>query len=658
MAEATIAGMMGAPTAPGSEAYPDNDRELLDWCNTWFRTASDWRKQSFEGDWRTWQRNADSIYDPALKARKESWMSTAFISLTATHRETIKAQLFRTAMGPRPIIEMKPRSILTGPADQAPNIRDLIARDMEKTQFELEYDRVLDDVTTYGSGFARVYHETRIERRLVRQPQVAPVAPDDPAIVSGELPPQPRLAGWSQELAEVITFRGTRFEALSIWDIFPDPKALGVKGSPIAYRFRETYDDVVRKVEAGFYNPDALTRLRREETSETEPDDKLAVESDRGIADMAPRRTDYGRVFEFKEFFCKVPQKWILPPEAIHGDPETLLAARIIFHQDCVLAKEPSSEYDAEPPILKADYMPVNQRFYARGIPEMLKDMQALVNETVNQRIDNVALVMNKMFAVIEAAVVDAKDFTSSPGGCVRLKGNKVTDVRQALQVIDMPDVTQSSYREVIEYERYSQERTSANRVTIGTAGQVRDANQTLGGMEILRQTANEKFAYIGMLQEFGFLMSVARQFWQTIYSNLTPEDVIAALGEERAQTFVLLSPEQVEADYFYSPQGIFTMENKAMRQARLSSIDQEFAGEPWLNRMAVFDRIVQSADEDPRSLKHSPDDMQRMMMAAADMRTAASGPKDMPALPPTNGGPRGPVLGPNGRPARAEAAR
>lgn len=592
--------------------------ELLDWCVRFQKASADWRAASYEDKWRLYQRNCDAIYDPDKRAKKQGWQSTAFIALTPSHRETIQAQLFRTLVGPRPMLEVKPRVDIEN--SQADNIRDLILREMEKSDFEIQVNKVLEDCTTFGSGFARVRYEERVEERRVRKPIYAEVAPEDPAML-GQLPPAPQLTGYQDSIEEVVAYRGVKFEALSIWDIFPDPKACEVDQGPIAYRYKLTYDEILKGIDSGYYLPEAADRLRWEEDTETEPEDKQSVNSDRGIQDSAPKRPDYGRTFECYELWARLPQKWVLPPDQIQGDPNRLVAARVNFTKDILLSREVSDEYAGLAPIYKMDYWPLNGAFYGRGIPEMLKDYQDLLNETINQRIDNVSLVMNKMFAVIERAVLDPRDLVSKPGGAIRLDGKYVQDVRQAFMELPFSDVTSSAYREAIEYERYSQERSSANRVTIGTAGQVKDANQTLGGMELLRQSAGEKFAYIGALQEFGWVRAVAKAFYRAIYANIQPDEVISALGMSRAQTFQLLSPEEVEKSYFYIPQGVYTMENKYMRRANLDSIYRTFAMEPFVDKVAFFDRELKSADEDPSVYKYSPEEMQQQILASMQMQ-------------------------------------
>ena len=152
--------------------------------------------------------------------------------------------------------------------------------------------------------------------------------------------------------------------------------------------------------------------------------------------------------------------------------------------------------------------------------------------------------------------------------------------------------------------------------------------------MELLKQSAGDKFAYIGMVMEFAFLYEVFKAFWKTLYANLLPDDIINSLGMQRALTFKLLSPEEIDRDYVYEPQGIFTMENKSFTQQRLQAIYAQFANQPWMDHMAFFDKEVKANNFDPDGLKLSPEDMQAFIMSQ-NMMAQATAPLPEPPMPP-----------------------
>jgi hypothetical protein len=587
--------------------------ELHEHVTAFLAKSKSWRKASYEDKWRRYQRNADGIFDPSIAAAKEDWQSKVFVNLTASHRENIHAHLFRTIAGINPPLQMKPRFDL-GEIDQSKNIQDIILREMDKANWGLPLDGTMHDADTFGSGFVRLNwkHETAV--RKMKRPikegftdNLNPMGLVSYAIraARGSL----RNVAYGEAEEEVTTYRGLDLKDVSIWDVFPDPKALQIKGSTIALRYPVTYGEVVKGAEEGYFLPEAVQKLNGVKDAEVYPEGHKEVQADREVQDSQAPKTDYAQPLDCYELFGMMPQKWAYNILGMPVDnPEKLCSVRIIFHKLCLVGVELNDTYDTEPPLYKLDYFPRKGSFYGIGIPEMLMDPQAVINEVVNQRLDNGAMVLNKSFGIMEKALVNPKqDLVSKPGMMIRLDGNKVPngDIRNAIMEFSISDTPlRAGFSEVNEAERWAQERTSANRVTLGTAGLVKDANQTLGGQELLRQSAGEKFAYIGLRMEMGFLREFFHGIWKMVYKNITPEDVENSLGPDRAQGFIPVTPEEVERDYVYMPLGVFTMENKALRQSRLLQIRKEFIGAPWVNDEAYYDVIMQNADEDPERFK------------------------------------------------------
>ena len=595
--------------------------ELLTHCRGWLLQAKSYRSQ-FESKWARYQRLADGQYDPELKAAKESWQSKVVIPVVPSHRERSKAAIVRMLLGVNPPLNIMDNLKLPPEASQCDNIKDLTLREMARTQFEVEFDKTEDDASTFGSGFMRLRHEVRTENRLVRKPVSRIDAAARPDLAELALQGIQPVTEIEEVLEPVEVYRGVVAEHLPIWDVFPDPKALKISGNPIAYRFRTEYGQIVAWAAQGLAYPDAVDLLENVGTQEQHREDAES-KADREIADLVPERAKYAKKIECFEFFARLPRKWVTFGLQ-QGDPEELIPARVIFCDKALIYVEPSRSYDGESQIYKLDYMPIAGQFYARGIPEMIGELNDLINETVSQRVDNVSLILNRGVAVIEKAVVDPDDMVSKPGWVLRLNGQYIgQDVRNGVMPFDFQDVTASSYNDVTEAERYCQERTSVNRMTLGTAGQVKDANQTLGGMQMLQQATNDQLAYIGSMQEKMFLIPVFKAIWKLLYTNLRPEDVINALGPEKAASFRLISPEEIDQYMTYECQGVFTMENKALQQAKLQAVAQQFAQYPWFDAMAYHDKLLRLSNINPDEMKLSPEEMQMMMMAQQMMMQA-----------------------------------
>jgi len=602
--------------------------ELHTWCKEFVQKSKQWRQTSYEADWLKWQRAARSLYDPALAKKKEPWQSRAVWPVTASHRENAMAQLFKTEIGPRPPLDVKARKGVVPQeipgADQSQNIKDLVIREREKSGYELARNGVLDDKTTYGSGFAQVFFETKVEDRLVQEPILEEINPFDLGSVQRALSGQRQVIGYKPVVKPQVIYRGVRFRDLSIWDVFPDPQSLQIKGHPIAIRYYITYGEIVDGAKPtpdgkpGYVLPEAVEKLRSVASEETTPADKQQEKAQLGIADTRVERPSYGRLLECYEVQARLPKKWVLINGEEIDDPEALMPAKIRIHEQCVIAVEMNDSYDGEPNIYKDDYMPAKGQFYGVGIPEMLKDVQDVTNESINQRLDSAAVSLLNVYAVIEKSVIDPKDFTLGPGSAIRLKAiDGITQVEHLLRKIDMGSIDRAAFIEPQEWERAAQERTSITQTSLGTED---NTDTTLGAQKIQQGVTGAKLAYIGMLSEYGFQKEIFNAYWKLIYQNYQPEDYAKALGPERAATIVPMSPEQIESDYQYFSLGIFEAENKALRQARMAQWDQQFGAAPWANRVEVAKSELQSMDEDPERFIIQEAEAVQIMQKAQEM--------------------------------------
>lgn len=585
--------------------------ELLDWATRWLDKSMEWRKNSWEEQWRRWQRAADSIYDANLAAKKEKWQSKAVWPLTASHRENALASLFHIELGAKPPLEYKPRvevprQVVPGmppPVDQGELIRDLVLIEREKAEYEIARNAVNEDKTTYGSGFMRARFEEKVEPRPVKVPVYEQVSLSDPMSLFRSLSGQARIIGYRDEVQDVITYRGVRLEHISIWDIFKDPKSLNTtKGFPIAHRYYETYGDIVKGAAEGYYLPEAAAKLKDLPSDEETPEDKKQVESDRQISDTKVERPDYARQHECFEIQARLPKKWVLIDGQPIDDPEALVPARLRIKKGvCVVSVAVNDTYDGEPDLEQDDYMPVAGQSYGRGIPEMLKDAQLVASETVNQRLDAGSIGLMQKFAIIESALVDPKDVDENRN-VIRFKLPKGVDqanLSNFFQRIDMGGPDRTAFVEPQEWERIAQERTSVTRATLGTANQVNDSNRTLGGQEIQQGVTQDKMAFLAKLSEFGFQKRLSHRIWALIYQNYNPEDYVMALGPEKAAQLILMSPEQVAQNYRLIPKGVFEMENKARRQAQKVALQQQFGMMPWFNTLGNAKSQIADLGED-----------------------------------------------------------
>lgn len=577
-------------------------QELVSYVQNFYRKSWDWRSTRLHEKWNKCDRNFHAIYDPVKASQKEPWQSTMFIDITFQNVEIISSQIFKTMMAPTPPIQTA-----AGPAGdelQARLIQDVVDYELRKSEFSIAFYDALKEAVKYGSGFVKLYWDREEDIRLRRMPvsqspqEVIQGAP--PEALMGQAPmPQAGIKGFQMQPANVLLKNHLCAKYVHIRDIFPDPNTTDWKKG--IHRDKITYGEIVDYIKKGqFFDVKAqLQDVTEGDKFELDVSDIL---QERGYFEVHREKPRNEKKHTIWELTNRIPMKWIKFDMPDGDDAEQLVPAKVMVASGmALLSSEINAQFDGEWSVLKFDYIRTGET-YGKGIPEILFDDQDEINESGNLGIDNMNLIINKMLAVIETALVNPDDdLVSKPGGQVRFKAS-VEDIRKVLMPIEFPDLAHSFFEHRFNLERMVQEKTGANRVTLGSSGQTKDSNQTLGGMELLRQMFNERVAAYGMVMEGDFIMKVAARIYGLIYQNLQPEDLKPILGEEpieigtmpappppppppgmpplpqlppqplmvpRYMAFAFVPPEIVANSYKFKPMGIFSLENKVIKSAQ-----------------------------------------------------------------------------------------
>ncbi len=129
-----------------------------------------------------------------------------------------------------------------------------------------------------------------------------------------------------------------------------------------------------------------------------------------------------------------------------------------------------------------------------RAMPESYvhigMNLQREANDVVNQRMDNVKMVLNKRWLVKRGAQVDVQSLNRNVAGGVTM----VNDPQQDVQEINWPDVTSSAYQE--------QDRINADldelmgNFSVGSVQTNRALNDTVGGMNLAAGATSQLTEY------------------------------------------------------------------------------------------------------------------------------------------------------------------
>ncbi len=553
--------------------------EAVQFVKRFYRVAFDWRRKAYHDKWDKWERNYRSIYDPEIKAKKEPWQATMFVPYTVENVEVISASLCKIAnSGPTPL-GVRPREM--GDELQAELNTSLIDYEVEKGDFVVNRYDVVKEATIFGSGFMKVVWEKKYDNRRLRRPKLKSIRE---AKMEGGRPGD--YLGDEKIVENVPVFEGVKYQKVHIRDIFKEPNALTEER--FIHRDRVTYGELKRWADMGAVDKTSVDTLWRYFESDKFDEDISVVQYDLDKDDPALPRPDYDKRHTIWEYWGPIPRKWVDPKMKEDTEDQKkkaaeLVAGRILvasgeFYLACAENEDPAMEN----PLLRMDYIRISQP-YGLGVCQIMEGLQEEGNELRNLRVDNVNLIINKIFVVLEKVLVDAKDVRSSPGAIIRIKGSSVDDVKKAIMDMPISDVPISSYRETAEIERQIQGATAANRMTTGTAGLHNDTNQTLGGMELLKQAAFDRFIIYAFLIGRQFDRHVARKTLELVYLNADDALIKNILGEQplevlpgmiipRWQAWKRIAPHQFNLYYDFVPTDIFGQENKFAKSQAIAS--------------------------------------------------------------------------------------
>lgn len=640
-------------------------QELLTYVNSFYKKSWDWRSTRLHERWNRADRNFHAIYDPTRAAAKEPWQSTMFIDLTFQNVEIIASQIFKTMMAPQPPIQTA-----AGPAGdelQARLIQDVVDYELRKSNFTIAFYDALKEAVKFGSGFVKFYWERVEDVRLRRVPvtqspaEVIQSAPPE-ALMGGAQLPEPNITGFQMQPTNVLLRNQLCAKYVHIRDIFPEPNTTTWK--KVLHRDKITYGEILELIKKG-QAYDVRDQLQDVTEGEKFEIDTMDIKQERGYFDIHRDKPRNEKLHTIFELYNDIPRKWIQMDIPDGDEAEELVPAKVqVASGTCVLSSEINIQFDGENPVMKMDYIRTGET-YGKGIPEILFDDQDEINESGNLGIDNMNLIINKMIAVIEAHLVNADDdLVSKPGGQIRLKAQS-EDIRKSIMPIEFPDLAKSFFEHRFNIERMVQEKTGANRVTLGSSGIVKDSNQTLGGMELLKQMFNERVAAYGMVMEADFIIRVAERIYGLIYQNLSPEDLKPILGEQPVQigeipspppppappgmpplpqlgpqplmvprymAFAFVPPEIVANSYRFKPMGIFSLENKVIKSAQFMD---------WYATFAQVVNPVEAAKYSAQIMGTS-DDVDRLIMPMPMMAPPGAGGSSQKDKPGLKGGPNG----------------
>lgn len=503
--------------------------DAVQYISDLYQSTKQWR-DSQEQRWKRFYK----LYRNYRESTDTPYKSNIFVPYIFSKVETVVPKMLGTMFNTRPIISVQARKGAS--EDMALLLEQLLEYQLDEDQLEF-FTKILEffkECAIYGSSFAKII----------------PKFNDD----------------------ELASFNYIDIEPIDLFHVFPDYRAKSIRRMRYIIQLSYVdYEDLEAMGRSGFYQnvPELLGKLESMSSVDEYKKDRLTSV---GILDEyafdATRR-----VVEVLEYWDR---EWIY----------TVGARR-------ELLKKEKNPFGGLLPFIMARYVPVQHELYGIGIPEIAESLQEELNDVRNQRMDNVNLVINRMFIANKYADIDFDSLISYPGNVI------LTNDINAIKDLSTPDVTQSSYREE---ENIKRDMDSATGEFPYSAGEPPQRRETATGIVKLQQASNIRFDTVVKMLEFTVLRSIAKMFLWLDYHFLDPDEFANIVGEDEFQrrngmAFYQQNVTELLKLYNFQPMGSSTTAVKEVRVQQMMQVYQLMNGDQYIDQLELRKMLLDAFD-------------------------------------------------------------
>lgn len=529
----------------------DKQKKLVDTYMKKFQAWENWRKP-FENVWDEIYR----LYMNSKEKRKTPSRSNITVPIAFQTIEAAVPKIVNTIFSSQ--IEFFD-VIPTNPEDEefASVIKLLLSYQLMQADFFVKFVDFVKQLLMYGTSYFKVYW--KVKRQWVWERK--PIREENFSIMGFKL--GSRITGWEETKSYKVIEKRPEVDVMDILDVFPDPEARNEKeGSGIFLRSWININDLKQMGKGQFpvYANVESEELKPDKSSfSTSRNQRLSA---RGASDPSIADPDQIEIIEY----------WgqcDLDDDGIKEEVYLVFANRKVL-----LKAEPNPFHHQKRPIVRSVLFPVPMEWYGIGLIEPVISNIHELWTLRRQRIDNINMIINRMWKVNSIADVDLDTLVSVPNGIV------ITDDMNAVEPLETPNVTADAYNEagIVQADI---ENATAPRSMQGTPESGR-LGRTARGAQLIITQALEKFGTIIKLSaEEMAIKRILRMFHQLNLQFIDDDDVLRDPGMYGHLFQEQVTPEMIRAEVKFNMVGISDMVNK---EAKINQI---------VSFMGVFGKVL-----------------------------------------------------------------
>lgn len=444
---------------------------------------------------------------------------------------------------------------------KAENMTKLVEWELDnKMKGRLVYNEILRNTCMYGTGISKQTWKLE-ERKVVKRQDVAELETDPETGLTVQT-----TRTLPMETTE-ITYDAPLMQNIPLEDFFFDPYATDIdSASYVIHRYYLPMYKILDMCKQGqlSISPNELKKKLDSSQGDNNQYDKSAAIG----YNNKPNRKNEIEVLEYwtDDVKCLVLNQTIVG----------LVTNNPFWHR-----RKPFSKWEC---------VPVSGEFYGIGIIEMCAQLQQELNTTRNQRIDNVAYALNRMYSILRTANIDPAQLKSRPNGFIEV------DDHNDIKELDVNDVPSSAYTEETVIKN-DMDVTSG--VYNYTRGEPADRRETATTASILAQAGNDRFeSQVLQIGWGGFSDSALQLAWLN-RQYIDRQTEIVVVGDNGKEETVDISQEDIDVDLqiIPAPSSLFSAANKQIQQNALVQLSNILVNNPVVNQKEYLKRVFEAFD-------------------------------------------------------------
>lgn len=373
------------------------------------------------------------------------------------------------------------------------------------------------------------------------------------------------LPTYEEVLQEVVVKDHPMIENIPLKDFFFDPAGTTIENCRYCiHRYWEDYHELKDKEEKGAYK-------NTKELADSSEDNTFNAEDMLTSIGLGNNGVKTRKGIEILEYYT---------------DDYKI----VIGNRKTVLFVGENPYHHRSKPFARIVDTPVPNEFYGIGEIEPIKDMQYELNTTRNQRIDNVSLLINKMYSIIRGANIDINQLVSRPNGFIEV------DDHNDIKPIDFGDITQSAYNEEQIIKNDIEE---ALGLFDSVTGAHADRRETATTMSILANAGSQKFQLKTKLTEESGFHEIINQIISLNQQFIDTETEINILGADNTLVTEKVSPDDILGEWEIVALGSSQEAtlNKEIRQNQMIQLLNVISQNPYVNQQEFLKRLFEVFD-------------------------------------------------------------